>query len=682
MELAKRIGIVKSDVARYHEQLDALLQSGEVVEKNGKLALSAKLGLIPATIVKLAGRFGFARKTDGDTEYFVPGRALNGALMGDGVLLKSIPSRGESPEAEVVRVISEGSALLAGVFRARPDGAVVYPDAMPEIPLRIVKGGRGGAKEGDKVGIRIVSRGRRHSEHTAEVVQVYGNSETAAACAMAVLAENGISVEFPPEVLQQARELADTPLTKQELDGRLDLRGEAIFTIDGADTKDIDDAVSVEKTPQGYRLGVHIADVSHYVLEGSALDDEAFARGTSVYYADRVVPMLPKELSNGICSLNENEDRLAFSCLMEMDRTGAMKQYRFVKTVVRSRIKGVYSEINSLLDNTADDAVKKKYEAVRTALPIMKELAVLRMRARAQRGVPEIDTSETKIIVGPDGRTVGLEPRTRGFAEELIEEFMLCANEAAATLAQTRHIPFVYRVHENPAPEKIDALAETLGMLGVNVPKMGGKASPKQLAEILKRVENDPVKRIVHIQVLRSMAKARYSEQPIGHFGLALENYSHFTSPIRRYPDLAIHRILGAFAEGLPQPVIERHYTKYAREVSLASSASEMRAMMAERSCSDCYKAEYMSTHIGEVFDGVISSAAQHGIYVELANTAEGLIHVDRFPPGHYEFDGRMQFTELASGRRLRVGDAVRVIVSGANVALGNIDFDFAPPKS
>ncbi len=678
MELAKRIGIVKSDVKRYHAQLDLLIESGEIYEKKDKIILSNKLGLIPATIVKLAGRFGFARANEGETEYFIPGRAFKGALVGDGVLLKPMQSRGESPEAEVARVVSEAGSLLSGVYRIERDGNYVYPDVMPNIGIRIIKGGAHGAKDGDKVGINIVVRGSRHSEHRAEVAIVYGSSDTAAACARAVLAENGITIEFPEPVLAEARAVSEQAITDAEIQSRLDLRGEPIFTIDGADTKDIDDAISVVRGANGYTLGVHIADVSHYVAENSPLDDEAFSRGTSVYYADRVIPMLPKELSNGICSLNENEDRLAFSCLMEMDELGVMKEYRFVKTIIRSHIKGVYSEVNRLFDSTADDSLKEKYAAVIDSLPVMKKLAQLRMQQRAVRGVPEIDTTETKIILGEDGTAVGLEPRSRGFAEELIEEFMLCANEAAATLARDKKLPFVYRVHENPSPERLDALTETLGLLGVSNVRLGTSASPKALSLVLKAVGDKPIKRIVHNQVLRSMAKARYSDEPIGHFGLVLENYSHFTSPIRRYPDLAIHRILGAYAAGWNPAEIEKRYARYVKATGVSASESELRAMTAERGCDDCYKAEFMRKHIGEVFEGVISSAVQHGVYIELANTAEGLIHVDRFPPGNYEFDGRMQFVDILSGRRLRVGDTVSVIVSGADVARGNIDFDFA----
>ncbi|MFA9379979.1 MAG: ribonuclease R [Acetanaerobacterium sp.] len=679
LELAKRLGISASD-KEYHEQLDALIASGEVSEKKDMVILSRKLGLVPATIVKLAGRFGFARENDNVTDYFIPGRAFKGALVGDRVLLKTMPSRGDSPEAEVMQVVSQGASQLSGVFRAEREGNFIYPDSMPKIAVRIVNGGTLGAHDGDKVSVSIVSRGDRHSGHRAKVVAVFGSSETATACALAVLSENNVSIEFPAEVIDEAKTVAQQTITDLDIAGRLDLRDLPIFTIDGADTKDIDDAVSVQKNDHGYTLGVHIADVSHYVTEGSSLDNEAYARGTSVYYANRVVPMLPKELSNGICSLNENVDRLAFSCMMELDETGVMNHYTFQKTVIRSRVKGVYSEINRLLDGTADAPLDEKYASVSECLPAIKELALLRMKQRTARGVPEINTTETKIIISEDGVAVGLEPRERGFAEELIEEFMLCANEAAAMFAQDNKLPFVYRVHEKPTPEKLEGLVETLGLLGVNTARLSTKVHPKDLADILKEVADEPFKRIVHIQVLRSMAKARYSDEPIGHFGLVLDNYSHFTSPIRRYPDLAIHRILSAFAAGLSPAEIEKRYARYAKESSVSASQSEVRAMTSERNCNDCYKAEYMHAHIGEVFDGVISSAAQHGVYVELSNTAEGLIHVDRFPAGNYEYDGRMQFTDTLSGRRLRIGDAVSVVVSGANVASGNVDFDFSPP--
>lgn len=676
--LAKKLGVTSATQKQYDQALVTLVKKGVVVEKKGRLILSRRLGFIPATIVKLAGRFGFAREMDGDTEYFVPGRAFKGAMVGDGVLLKRLPPRGESPEAEVVKVLSQGNRVLTGTLLVTGEGNFVKLDDMPNIPIRLVKGGLLGAGDGDRVGVELVVRGESHQAHKAKVTEVFGSSDTAQACVLSVLSANGISAEFPGDVLDQARAMGRKEITEKDLSYRLDLRDEPIFTIDGADTKDIDDAVSVTKHADGYMLGVHIADVSHYVKEGTPLDNEAFARGTSVYYANSVIPMLPKELSNGICSLNPQEDRLAFSCLMQLDTNGVMRRYEFKKTVIRSRVKGVYTELNRIYDGTADEAIKQKYTEVLPSLPAMKELAEQRIRLRKQRGTPDLDSTESKIIIGDDGTAIDIKPRERGFTEGLIEEFMLCANEAAATLAKTNCIPFVYRIHEKPTPEKLEALAETLRLLGLNASAISSSVSPKDLANILEEASGSPLKRIINNQVLRSMAKARYSDNPVGHFGLVLENYSHFTSPIRRYPDLAIHRILSAYIAGVEKEKLEKRFSAFAKAVGVSSSESELRAMTAERDCEDCYKAEYMRSHIGEVFDGVISSAAQHGVYVELENTVEGLIHVDRFPTGSYEFDGRMQFTDTISGRRFRVGDRVKVVVSGANIAAGNIDFDFS----
>ncbi|SDN48476.1 ribonuclease R [Acetanaerobacterium elongatum] len=676
--LAKKLGVTSATQKQYDQALIALVNKGVVVEKKGRLILSRRLGLIPATIVKLAGRFGFARELDGTTEFFVPGRAFKGAMVGDSVLLKRLPPRGESPEAEVVKVIAQGNRTLTGTLLVTDEGKFVKLDDMPNIPIRLVKGGVLGAADGDKVGVELVVRGESHQAHKAKVIEVFGSSDTAQACALSVLSANGIATEFPGDVLDQARAAGRKEITEKDLSYRLDLRGEPIFTIDGADTKDIDDAVSVIKYADGYKLGVHIADVSHYVKEGTPLDNEAFARGTSVYYANSVIPMLPKELSNGICSLNPQEDRLAFSCLMELDASGVMQRYEFKKTVIRSRVKGVYSELNRIYDDTVDETIKQKYAEVLQELPAMKELAELRMKLRKQRGTPDLDSPESKIIIGEDGTAIDIKPRERGFTEGLIEEFMLCANEAAATLAKTNYIPFVYRIHEKPTPEKLEALAETLRLLGLNASAITSSVSPKDMADILEKAKSSPLYRIVNNQVLRAMAKARYSDNPVGHFGLVLENYSHFTSPIRRYPDLAIHRILSAYIAGVEKEKLDKRFSGFAKAVGVSSSESELRAMTAERDCEDCYKAEYMRKHIGEVYEGVISSAAQHGVYVELENTVEGLIHVDRFPPGNYEFDGRMQFTDTVSGRRFRIGDRVKVVVSGADVAAGNIDFDFA----
>lgn len=366
---------------------------------------------------------------------------------------------------------------------------------------------------------------------------------------MSVLEVNGLTPVFPSEVIYEAREVSDYSRIKEEIPNRLDLRDKPIFTIDGADTKDIDDAISVERTKTGYLLGVHIADVSHYVQPKSQLDNEAFKRGTSVYYANRVIPMLPKELSNGICSLNPQEDRLAFSCLCELDKQGNITDYKFAKTVIRSRVKGVYSEINSLLAGSDDAELKEKYAEVSDQLPIIKELADILYKNKKNRGCPELETSESKLIINDEDICVGVERRTRGRSEEIIEDFMLVANECAARFGMDNNLPFVYRIHEEPSDEKLESLREALVKLNVQY-KLGEKACPGDMSEILKAAKGTDIDLIMNNIVLRSMSKARYSTEPVGHFGLALEDYAHFTSPIRRYPDLTIHRIMSAFLSG------------------------------------------------------------------------------------------------------------------------------------
>lgn len=600
---------------------------------------------------------------------------LKGAVTGDKVLVKQMPSKGSSPEGEVVRVIAAQNAMLTGVVIEQEGAYYLKPDSMPEIPVKIVRDGLGEAKIGDKVAAELVYRSDRHMYHKVNVITIFGDSETAAACAQSILAANSIETVFPDEVTAMADKLQAAGISKAEISGRTDLRDEIIFTIDGADTKDIDDAISLTKTSEGYKLGVHIADVSHYVTEKSVIDEDAFARGTSVYFADSVVPMLPKALSNGICSLNPNEDRLAFSCLMELDKRGKMTSHRFEKTVIRSRIKGVYTEVNAILEGSADEAVMGKYAEALETIKLMEQLAKVLITRRKNRGAPDLDTTESKIIIGADGTAVDVKPRQRGFSERIIEEFMLCANEAAALFSREKLLPFVYRVHESPNPEKILNLSETMRMLGLDATPLRGSVEPKDITAVLNQVKGTPLQRPVTNSVLRAMAKAKYSDNPIGHFGLVLGNYSHFTSPIRRYPDLAIHRILSEYLESENVLYIDKHYASYAKAVGVSSSASELRAMTAERDCEDCYKAEFMKKHIGEEFDGTVSSVAPHGVYVELENTVEGLVKLSALPADDYEFDGRISMVSKHA-KAFTIGDNIRIKVVNANVCEGNIDFE------
>lgn len=676
-ELAKSISLRKSEKDEFLQALQSMKASDRLLEKGGRLALAESLGLVAARIVKVTGTFGFAAPEGWNRDVFVPGRMLAGAMPGDTVLLKITRGSGELPEGEVYKVSAPAQQRFTATLEIAADGATrVHPDKYVKFPLPANPRHLLGARSGDKVLCELETRGERHSEHIARVVEVFGAADSAAACCHAILAANGIPVEFPAEVREQARSIAaGDGIHPKELASRRDLREETIFTIDGADSKDLDDAVSLQKREWGWELGVHIADVSYYVTHGAPLDNEAFARGTSVYYADSVIPMLPEELSNGVCSLGPGEDRLTFSAILRLNQEGEITGGEFVKSVIRSRVKGVYSEVNEILAGTASRELRHKYDGMLQMLHDMQALAALLAENRARRGGVNLESTESKIVIGEDGRAVDVLPRVRGASEGIIEEFMLTANEAAATFALEKKLPFVYRVHDNPAPDKVGYLFEVLEQLGIQARRPKEGVSSVQLAKILAKVAGTPYERVVNSMVLRSMAKAKYSENCSGHFGLALHNYTHFTSPIRRYPDLTIHRILSGYVTGMKFENLQKRFAKYVVKSAAQSSEREIAAMTAERDCEDCYKAEYMQEFVGEERDGVITSVTAFGIYVQLPNTVEGLVHISSFPQGEWQPDGALAFVEARTGKRLRLGDTVRVRVAGADISAGHVDF-------
>ena len=460
----------------------------------------------------------------------------------------------------------------------------------------------------------------------------------------------------------------------------MDLRALPIFTIDSAETKDIDDAISLTRTSDGgFELGVHIADVSNYVKPGSELDNEAFSRATSVYYADQVVPMLPKALSNGICSLNENELRLAFSCLMRLDKEGNLTDYRFVKSIIRSRVKGVYSEINALLAGTADAEIKAKYADVIDQLPAMKELYGHRARLRREHGCMDIESGEVKLILDENGRCIDVKKRTSGESESMIEEFMLLANQCAAHFARVKQIPFVYRVHEEPNAEKLERLHALLQACGINDHFAKDVPTPKELSAILEGVRGTPYEQIINTGMLRCMSKALYEEKPKGHYGLVLKDYAHFTSPIRRYPDLAIHRIMTDMLKGTEKETMILRYTDFAERASKQSSEREVIAMQIERKAEDCYKAEYARRHLGECYEGTISGVTQRGLFIELDNGVEGFVPASSLTPSGTSLTEGVRLTDPASGKTWSLGDKMMITIVRADVNLGKIDFEVAP---
>ncbi len=674
----------KKDRKRVMGVMSALEKEGIIYHSKGHYILKGASRYFNGTVVKLARTHGFIRKDDSDEEFFVRGRDLLGAVPGDRVLAflsEYADEEHESDTAKVVLVTEETDGVMTGTIISDNGKLRLRPDGFYSEPLFIVRWNGNDIKEGDKVRYSIHERAEHHSEITVDIVSIYGSSEFAKCSVDAYIDEKGIETEFSDEALAEAEKIGKAGVDPSEIKKREDLRPLPIFTIDGADTKDIDDAVSIEPAENGFRLGVHIADVSHYVTKGTALDKTAHERGTSIYIADRVIPMLPKELSNGVCSLNPNEDRLAFSCIMEVAASGEVTKFRFAKTVIRSRVKGVYSEVNALLDDTADEDIKRKYAEVSAQLPMMRQLTEVLIKNREGRGAPDIDSKESKIICNEDGICVDISERTRGFAERMIEEFMLCANGCAAKLAMEKEFPFVYRVHESPDTDKLMKLSEMLVNLGFDNLGINEKSTAADLASILDKVKDDPKSPVVNNLVLRSMMKAKYSEEPLGHYGLVLKEYSHFTSPIRRLADFSIHRILTDAIAGMPTDKLVKKYEKFAHEQAYRASITELTAVAAERDCDKFYMAEYMKNHIGEEFDGFISGVTGNGFFVELPNTVEGRVDTMTLPTGTYELSNDIALLETVTNTAYTIGDAVRVKCVAADVGGGMIDFELLEHK-
>lgn len=674
-ELSRRCFISRQLETQFRACLRVLEQEKKITDTRYMLYHNEAAGIREAVVTRLNRTFGFVRLCDTEEEMFVPGKFFMGAMLGDRVMVAPLPSRGTSPEGEVVRILETAHASFTGTFLIEDGMPMVQPDTMIKFPLKIAPHDTNGAKEGDKILCVVIKRGKSHSDHIARVLQTYGDSQKASHCADAILDANEIKLSFPHLVTETADKLCARGITPLDEEGRTDLRHLPIFTIDSAESKDLDDAVSIERTESGYRLGVHIADVSHYVQPNTPLDTEAFRRGTSIYFADRVIPMLPPSLSNGICSLNPNEDRLAFSCFMDISADGQLCGWKFEKSIIRSRVKGVYKELNAILDGSASEELFKKYDGLTGDIALMKELADILTENKRRRGAPDIETRESYIILDENHVAIDITERSRGASEVMIEEFMLMANEAAASFAKENKLPFIFRVHEPPAEEKLSNLYTTLKALGQPCADIKPGLPAAALAEALRQAKGLSCEPLVNVLVLRSMSKAKYYEEPLGHYGLVLQNYAQFTSPIRRYPDLSIHRVLSDFLAGIPANLLWEKYGNFVKRSAKQSTETEIQAMTLERQCDDCYKAEYMKPRVGEEFDGYISSLAPHGIYVELANTVEGLIRMDALPEGEYDQNELISLKNLTTGDIYRIGDPIRIRCDKADVSTGKIDF-------
>ena len=623
--------------------------------------------------------FGFVEIEGQDEDIFIPESDTGTAMHQDKVriIIRDDKKEGKRQEGVVVKVLERGMPEIVGTYQLNRDfGFVISDNPKFSKDIFIPRKEAAGIKNGDKVIAVITDYGSGNKNPEGKIKENLGNIRTPGTDILAIVKSFGIPSEFPEKVMKQAQRVPDHVLDADR-DGRLDLRHLQTVTIDGEDAKDLDDAISLTKEGAIYHLGVHIADVSNYVQYNSALDREALKRGTSVYLADRVVPMLPERLSNGICSLNQGEDRLALSCLMDINEKGKVVSHQIAETVINVNERMCYTDVKNILEDT-DEEAKKRYDALIPMFFMMKELSGILRNSRHHRGSIDFDFPESKIILNAAGKAIDVKPYEANVATKIIEDFMLMANETVAQEYCTEEIPFVYRTHDNPDPEKVESLLTLLHNQGVKIQKAKEEITPKEIQQIIESIEGLPNEAMISRLVLRSMKQAKYTTECSGHFGLAAKYYCHFTSPIRRYPDLQIHRIIKDNLRGrLMREGRTEHYAEILDEVARQSSVCERRADESERESDKLKKAEYMSYHLGEEFEGIISGVTGWGLYVELPNTVEGLVHVNTLRDDYYVFD--QESYELCGEMTKKVyklGDKVRVRVADADKMLKTVDFE------
>lgn len=663
------------------QALDQLTNEGKILKnKKNRYAHAEHYGCLTGVFQATERGYGFVtpETPDENGDVFIPPYATGKAWQGDRVLVHLTDSpRRHKREGEVMRILSLCTDEVTGTVMQRGKTVFVRPASKKYPDLIIPKNRTLDAHSGDRVAVKVMFRGDGRLSAQGAITQIFGRNGTMEASIAAILHENGITVPFPDEVLRQADACGDT-VDPAEAARRMDLREKLIFTIDGDDARDFDDAVSLEPMENGHMLlGVHIADVSHYVTPGSPLDDEAYRRGTSVYYPGHVVPMLPVALSNGICSLNPDVDRLAFSAFLEVDKDGRCHKSQFAKTVIRSKARMTYRKMNEIFDGNEDR--RAEYAFLTETADRMHALSQAMRRRRMERGALDLDLPEAEILTDESGEPVEVSFRARGDAEKMIEEFMLAANEAVAAYMTHRNNPTVYRVHEGPDPEKLRVFAQFARPFGYRV-DASKPSDTAQLQAVLDGAKDDPRQRALPTLLLRSLARARYDAECLGHYGLQAKEYLHFTSPIRRYPDLVAHRMLFKAISG-------QQYTKsdwvFCEEAASQSTTREFAADTAERDIDKLYLAAYMEQFIGQDFDGEVSGVTSFGLFVSLTNAVEGLIRVEDLPGDDYEFDDQKM---MLIGRRSRVrytmGTPMRVRLTAASRVTGLIDFIPTPERN
>ena len=615
--------------------------------------------------------YGFV-DIDGDDDVFVAPTNMNGAIHGDRVVVEITSPKGIDLEGRIVKIVDRKFKQMVGeVYFNKNVPYVDLDDERVKITIKLDK--TMGAMPGHKVLVKITNK-LKDNNYKGEVIKILGHKNDPGVDILSITNEMGIPDTFSDEVMKEVDNLPDEVLEK-DLIGRTDLRDEMIFTIDGDDTKDIDDAISIEKVGDNYKLGVHIADVSYYVRPNTSLDSEAFDRGTSVYLADRVIPMLPHKLSNGICSLNPNVDRLALSCIMQIDKNGNVVDYDILQTVIRSRKQMTYKNVNKILE---ENIVPEGYEEYEDKLRLMLDLAHILRKNKENRGYIDFDIDESKIIVDDKGKAIDVTLRYRGEGEKLIEDFMIVANETVATHIYYMELPFIYRIHGEPNEEKINNFMRFLNILGYKVKEDLHKLTPKTMQNILGQLKDKKEFHLLSALLLRSMQKAIYDTNNIGHFGIASKCYTHFTSPIRRYPDTTVHRLLHTYI--FDNNINNETINFYERELPFVAehtSGMERRSIECERAVDDMKKAEYMMDHIGEEYEGIIGSVMPFGMFVELPNLIEGLVRLDSIKGDYYTYD-ETTFTVRGNKdkRGFRLGDSVKVRVVAADKEKRTIDFE------
>lgn len=673
-EIAIVLQIPREQRDELKEVLDALVEEGKIsLSKRGKYSKGHAVHL-KGTFQANARGFGFVTPEDGSEDVFIPEDNISGAFQGDEVeyIITAAPS-GRRKEGKIVRILSHSVVHVVGLYEKSKSFGFVRPDNQRYLKdIYIPSGKERGAMTGHKVVVELTSYGGEHMKPEGKVVEIIGHVNDPGTDILSVVMDSGIPTEFPEKVLNQAVRVGK-PVSEADCAGRKDLRDWLMVTIDGEDAKDLDDAVSLKEEEGRYVLGVHIADVTNYVQENSALDREAFERGTSVYLADRVIPMLPHRLSNGICSLNAGEDRLALSCIMTFDPSGDMIDHEIAETVINVNRRMSYNGVAAIL---AGDTQDLEDEKIISMIQSMKKLSDILRERRGRRGSIDFDFPETKVILDEEGRPVDIKPYERNDATKIIEDFMLMANETVAEEYYWRELPFLYRTHEVPDEEKIRQLSTFINNFGYHI-HVRNEVRPKEIQKLLERVDGTPEEALISRLALRSMKQARYTTENTGHFGLAAKYYTHFTSPIRRYPDLQIHRIIKENLRGRLNEDRIAHYEEILPKVAAQCSDRERRAEEAEREVVRMKKAEYMYSHIGEEYDGVISGVTKWGVYVELPNTVEGLVHVADMRDDHYEFSEQAyELTGQHTGKSYKLGQPVRVCVTDADKLQRTVNFE------